>query len=300
MTTSQNAFSPSNAIYRRLDKGVAVRDSYDTRQVFKTKDYGRFLLAPENRVVNAAHVEALKKSLAENGFLADCPIHVIDDAANPGKLIVTDGQHRLMAAKSLGEDVYYIKKVDTDVSRDIRVMHTFSKSWTVDDYLHHFCQRGFATYLRLREFVRTFNIPPALGITVLMRRAHRAGPDAMHQFKTGGLQFSEADFDAASQLMRQVNDIRFLHDRLKPIAKDRTFIVALVYMITTADYNHDRMLRASEKQILNFVRCSRADQYLEIFSEIYNYQRKATNRVVFTKKGSFPATESRPSPIDAE
>lgn len=117
-----------------------------TQDIYLTKDYGRFDFYSQNRIPTDRHVERMKKSLEEFGFLPEHPITVIDEG---GKLKITDGQHRFLAAKKLELPVYYVISKSADAAQDIIIKHLYSKTWAMEDFLHHYTSLRVKDYLTL-------------------------------------------------------------------------------------------------------------------------------------------------------
>lgn len=72
----------------------------------ETKEYEKFTFLSTNRPVQRNHVNKLKKSLSEYGFLESQPITVTEDYK------ILDGQHRFIACKEMGIPIKYVK-IDT-------------------------------------------------------------------------------------------------------------------------------------------------------------------------------------------
>ena len=69
----------------------------------ETKDYGKFTFLTANRPIHRGHVNKLKKSLTEYGFLDSQPITVTPDFR------IIDGQHRFIACKEMGLPVKFVE-----------------------------------------------------------------------------------------------------------------------------------------------------------------------------------------------
>lgn len=108
--------------------------------VKKTKDYSLFKILSCNREINSRHIKRLKQEIEKENLLHLHPILVNED----WELI--DGQHRLMAAKELGIEIFYIR---TDVSYEhilnsnynqlkmgiSDVLQFYSKKYRNEDYI---------------------------------------------------------------------------------------------------------------------------------------------------------------------
>ncbi len=100
-----------------------------------TTEYGKFKSVKGNRDVSRLHMLTLKKMIEKDNMLAYNPI-VVNKAFE-----VIDGQHRLEAAKELGEPIYYIVSPSADID-EVIAMNANSKVWGATDYLNSYADRG--------------------------------------------------------------------------------------------------------------------------------------------------------------
>ena len=94
--------------------------------VHRTKDYRIFNIISQNREINRAHVERLKKSMAAK--LMPSVVIVNKD------MEVIDGQHNLAARKSLGLHVDYMICPDL-TANDIPSFNVERVNWNATDYM---------------------------------------------------------------------------------------------------------------------------------------------------------------------
>ena len=272
-------------VVKRVSGNTESVQAVETREVFKTTDYDRFTFDTTNRVISNANIKQKIESLSLYGFRKDSPIHVVK--GENGKLKITEGQHRFLAAKELAIPIYYIFKTDSDVATDIRIMHAYSTPWTLPDYVGHFCAQGFPHYITLRDFCDEHQIPYALGVGVLMFGTLGGGSATRsNTLRTGGFEVDEASLKRGREILRMVNDVRFLDKRIEKIAKNRTFLAALAIMCSSKHYDHERFMGCASRQITAFVSCHSVAAFLEMLSEIFNFKKRVTNRFVFTQRGS--------------
>lgn len=69
----------------------------------ETKEYDRFSFLTANRPVDYNHVNKIKKSLQEYGFLDSQPITVNNE------MQIIDGQHRFVACKEMGLPIKFVQ-----------------------------------------------------------------------------------------------------------------------------------------------------------------------------------------------
>lgn len=69
----------------------------------ETKNYENFTFLTANRPINRNHVNKIKKSLSEYGYLDSQPITVTAD------MKILDGQHRFIACKEMGLPIKFVQ-----------------------------------------------------------------------------------------------------------------------------------------------------------------------------------------------
>lgn len=198
-----------------------------------------------------------------------------------GTLLISDGQHRFVAAKELGVKLFYIEKTGTDVSRDIRIMHTYSRGWKDTDYLRHFVQQDVPSYVHLAGFIKKYQLSIFFGLKLLSAE-YTLLKDLTSVFRIGDFYSTEGARLEGVKKATQLNEIRFVHQRLGAISKDRAFVASLLRLTEHPQYDHDRMMSVIHDQIMSFVKCSNVADYLRQLTEIYNYRLSAKNRVNFS------------------
>ena len=100
----------------------------DKTRIEVSKDYNKFKFVSGNRPVDDRHVNKLVHSMKQH-FI---PTPIIVNSKNE----IVDGQHRYLACKKLGLDVYYYKN---DIKLDgLRTINQNMKNWTLDDFLESY------------------------------------------------------------------------------------------------------------------------------------------------------------------
>ncbi len=144
----------------------------------KTKDYDLFRFREDNReAINQAHVKRLAESIKARNLLDLRPISVNSEYE------VIDGQHRLLAAKSLGVEIYYQMQEGLK-AEDIIIMNV-SKSWAQADYLNYYCKNGYQEYIKLKDFTKHHNISLKVAINIMVGYSKTAA----QEFKNGKFKF---------------------------------------------------------------------------------------------------------------
>lgn len=113
--------------------------------VHETEKYELFRFLMGNREVNAQMVKRLAMEIKEHGQLV--PILVNE------KFEAIDGQHRLMACKSIGIPVRFIVQSGMRMSEIISI-NTNSRKWSEIDYINRFAEEGNVKYIELRDWIK--------------------------------------------------------------------------------------------------------------------------------------------------
>lgn len=251
-------------------------------ELFYTEDLDQFTLSKANRRVYPQHVRRMAKSITRNGFLKDCPIKVIE---RDGQYVITDGQHRLEAARTLGVGVYFMTDTEAEVASKIRVANQFSRAWALDDYLHHHIALENSNYIELKRFAERFKLPPSVALDILSGRGMN-GPkngvlprDYRSAFKDGSWTLDPERLIQAEDVMKRINEIRYFHEVMNTIRYEKAFINALVRVLNNPEFDYARFMQNLPVQLDRIRRCSNINRYLEMLSEIYNFRRAYENRV---------------------
>lgn len=121
-------------------------------EIQKTKNYEEFKLCEYNRPVDPFHVRKLKEVLSVDNQLSFHPIIVNE------KMEIIDGQHRFVAAKELGLELYYLKG-DLDYSH-ILSTNINQKKLALKDVVKFYAFRD-----RLPDYIEFYELLGSLGIS---------------------------------------------------------------------------------------------------------------------------------------
>lgn len=126
------------------DEGRPVTYSRNV-EIYCADDLDKFIVHPSCRPVKGNNTQRLVEYIQRRNLLQFFPIIVDRD------MVVYDGQRRLLAAKTLNIPIYYI--VANRISMLMMAKAGGRKeSWSLADYLKHYCEVGIADYIYIREF----------------------------------------------------------------------------------------------------------------------------------------------------
>lgn len=237
-------------------------------QILVTHDYSLFKRLKGNRQVNLAHVEALKKSMKEQPLLKVKPLLVNKNFE------VIDGQHRLQAAKELGQPIYYIIEENADYGVAI-VLNANSKNWGTGDYIDMFAQQDHAQYVSLMKFIKDNDISLDLGLCMIL--GQRTSGQFLQNLKNGELKCEFEKIEIAEEIRKSKHLVAFIREKStgsKSYLSTKNFWIAVKRFMAHEDVDWTYFLSKIEQQHHLLGPKSQIKNYLEIFLYIYNHKKK--------------------------
>lgn len=226
----------------------------------KTNTYDVFKFRTDNRPVNKKHVQDLVNSIKSHNLLELQPITI------NGDMEILDGQHRLLAAKQLGVDIYYqIEKKLT--SADIITMN-ISKSWGAADYVNYYVKNGHLEYQRLESFMKEHGI----SLRVAMHLLLGASLDKKAEFRLGKFKFPEGDFTNALEMCWETVGIIKRLNGHSSYSTSARFWQCMVKLANHPEFDKKKWIFNLERLITRMGPRARMTDYLRLFMDIYNYK----------------------------
>jgi len=235
----------------------------------KTKNYEMFLLLEENRQINKANLNNLKKSIAVNNMLDKHPIIV-----NKQNKVI-DGQHRLEAAKQLGVEIYYVVDMGRNVGIDeVRLLNANQRRWMLWDHICSYAAAGNQNYQLLKDFSLTYNIAPSVAIKLLSggnKGLISDGHDT-RRLMEGGFVIPDGALRKAELFSERFLQVR---EALKKASftRTRTFISALRVVIANEAVNYNELLHKLKLHGNAMEKREGVKEYLRDLEGVYNYGR---------------------------
>jgi ParB-like nuclease family protein len=229
----------------------------------KTKNYGQFKFREDNREgVHKPHVERLKQSINAKNMLEWTPILVNKD------MEIIDGQHRLMAAKELGVDIYY--KINEDMQANQMILLNISKSWTIGDYMNYYCKNDYKEYQKLKEFMHRNNI----SLKVAMNITVGSSLKDMQNFKLGNYVFKQDIFaDSLDICWDTINYIKKMNGHSSYTLSVR-FWKALIKLVRHESFSPDRWMGNLSRMHYRFGSKASVEDYLKLMMEVHNWRNE--------------------------
>lgn len=247
-----------------------MKKEIENKQNF-TKDYSKFSLVKENRMIDNNQVKKLKKIIMEKN-----KSHLFPIIINKNWQII-DGQHRFFALKELNLPIYYMIDEDYELI-DIVNVNINNKNWNSTDYLKFYTSQVKTQYMVFDSIMKQykFSLTDTLYIIgdVKLNNPHK-------DFKSGNLK------------LKPVKEIEFLCPlffKLKTIFRTTptTLISSILYIYYNINnFDFDRLIKK-----LNDYKKVRDDEKLEPKDDIFNqtrffedvYNLNLRNNVLFADK----------------
>ncbi len=234
----------------------------NTEDMKKTKNYKMFSLLEYNRDIVENHVKDLMVKIKFSNDLHLNPIIVTDDFR------VVDGQHRLEAAKRLGEEIYYVVDENFDVSK-LTMLNNTRRNWSLADHLKKFRELGNEDYLKLDELIKDIN----LNLTSTLIWVSHCDERLRINFKNGNfkLDLNEEKLQSILRCKKIISLMKKNYFKPINIYTQSHFHRALKKLIMNEFVDFDRFYERLQKSFQKLHFCSSSYEYAQCFSEIYNH-----------------------------
>jgi len=257
------------------------KSSQEVNTVYKTNDLEIFKQIEGNRPPNPQHIKRLAQSIRENGILCN-PILVNE------KYEVIDGQHRLMAAKKVGTEVFFIVLNGYDLNQ-VQTLNLNQKNWTQKDFMNGYADMGLKAYQELRDFYeenKDFNLSDCVAMcsnvtsSSSSRVSQKYSPSSKNKTGVSNIQhvFEEGTWETRDLHKAQTNA-----DRIRQIGTfyekyNRTvFVGTMLGMFEKKQFDFNEFMHKLRLQPTALVDCSNREQTKMLIEDIYNY--KSRNKV---------------------
>lgn len=229
--------------------------------ISKTKEYNKFKFRVDNRKeIKEFDIMNLVNSIKSRNLLEFRPIIV------NSQMEVLDGQHRLLAAKRLGFDIYY--KVEDCLSHEDMLKLNLSVQWKQGDYLNYFVQNGYEEYIKLKEFMEKYQLNLNISLTLTMSRTYKDILD----FKQGRYIFKDNYFKEKLQIcLNTINYIKKMNGSCNYVLANK-FWNALLKVLNHGNFNLKVWERNLEKLVCRIGPRVTCADYFKMLVEVYNFR----------------------------
>jgi len=227
----------------------------------QTKDYDIFVFRPDNREkIDQGHVRRLIQSIQARNLLEMRPINVNEH------MEILDGQHRLLAAKSLGVDIYYKIEKQLDINSMLHL--NINKSWTTLDYLNFFCLHGNENYLNVKRFMKKHNLSLKVALNIIIGNSKTL----YALFKQGKLILKEEDVEMELDVCwDSINYIKKMNG-YSVYTESSRFWRALLKLVRHPDFDEYKWKNNMQKMISHFSPKISTNEFLKMMQTVYNWR----------------------------
>ena len=245
------------------------------KQIQSTREYDQFKLINGNRTVVEGRVKVLMYSIERNNRLDVNPIIVNQN------MEVIDGQHRLEAARRLGEPIYFI--IDNDCSvLDIPTLQT-AYGWTTKDYMDLYVAQGKYSYQLLQKFCNEYDVSVSISLRLLSNVSAMGGGGTarwspgglMQRFKDGKFTIDLDRYKEAELLATHLNELKTYCEGA--LWKDSRFIESLQVLYRVVA--HKRLMDKIKVHGFRIRKEANRKAYLLQLEGIVNFSTTIRNRV---------------------
>lgn len=237
-------------------------------QILETREYEMFEKLPCNRQLHEGNIKKIQKSIAEENLLKERPILVDEN------LCVIDGQHRLEAARRMGISIWY-QITEKNNLKNLILYNNNNKSWGIEDYLNFYShQDGYESYKELDKFITKHMIDANIALHIL---SSDRSTGFYKDFKEGRYQFPEGEKYLEAVKKKEMIDETVAYIKKKTsgnkVYLDRvTFYGALVTFFSSENFFYETFFKKLEYKLDLMRPCSKREEYLRIFKDIYNWK----------------------------
>lgn len=233
------------------------------KYLLKTKDYNMFKLLTGNRDVQRPHVEKIKQSIKNVGYITS-PIIVNE------KMEVIEGQHRLKAFSELGVEVEYIIHPGAGIKECI-AMNIIQEKWKLCDYINCFAKLGNENYIFLNDMIGKYQLPIDTIIAVCGNTISFVD----------NIKVKEGSFE----LRRSQNEIEEIFEYVKSFecySKNflKPFKIAaqvLVWAYTSEEIDEERLREKISKNYQMLTPFTDVSEFLATLEIVYNYKARGSH-----------------------
>lgn len=240
----------------------------DNNVIQVTSDYNQFKFLVANRDENRQHVEALKVAFAEIGNLTRVQPILVNEEYE-----IIDGQHRFIAAKDMGEPIYFVQVPGLGIT-EARSMNILHRNWSPLDFAKSYAASGNRSYQLYLQLQDEYEFPHSLMLYALYGTDKKG---SFKGFREGHMEITDNNEERFRQHLAMLGEVE---DAL-PVRLRGTLGYALVKAFNNEQYNQGRFMTALRKYLTShqFLVYRTVEENLRELEEIYNFDLGPRNRV---------------------
>lgn len=234
-------------------------------QIQKTTDYSRFKFLQGNRPIEKYHLNKLKKSIESDNQLQLHPIIVNKDN------FIIDGQHRLMAAKQLDLEIFYIQ---SEYVPDLHLIecNVNQKSWETENYIDYFATKEkLEPYIELKSMIKSSGLKPKALLTLILGTVSH---NILDFLKTGKFRFPSQENPQNILLFYSDFCIYVKDKRLSPFSMftNHNFTRSLRWLKKTSNFDSDVFFKKLDLRWFDLKPQRTSEDWYQLLLNIYNFK----------------------------
>jgi hypothetical protein len=236
------------------------------RRIYETTNYDLFHTTIDNRHGDLRGRGPLLESIATHGFMWEYHIICFRDAK--GRLIVKDGQNRLLAAIKLNKPVSY---VITDRDYDPAELSYTSKPWHPRNFAQRWADKGKTDYRDALIFAENYKIP--VSMTFAMLAGYTSFAYVKVDFLKGTFKIKDLKWaTAVADLYRTFAD-------LSKKTRSSYFFSACMAVCRVPGVDLKRLVNTAKRRTDEFQTYGNRDGYLDMLDRIYNHGLSVAKKI---------------------
>lgn len=238
--------------------------------IYETYNYSKFKFMPRNRDRIERNKKRLRASIAKVGQLQNV---LVDAEFNVG-----EGQHRVEVLEELGLPVRYEVRSRLEIKEIQEIQKAMA--WNTQSYLKSYVQdddKATANAYKIyQEFSKRFKMPHNMVLAFLSGSYSNSVPT--ETFKEGKLKVTIEQAERAMREATMLEEFMPLHKKWNT----RPFILAFFTLLKKyKGYNHDHMIRNTEKYRADLHPHGKAEHYVKNLIEVYNKYLPKHERLLY-------------------
>lgn len=227
----------------------------------KTKDYDQFIFREDNRYkIDQAHVAKLRESIKSCNMLDLKPIVVNE------RMEIIDGQHRFLAARSLGVDIYY--KIQQNIDTREVILLNLTKSWGAMDYLNYYMKNGYQEYIKLYNFMKDNGITLRVALNICIRTSSFN----YQKFKDGEFKFQDDVSGECIELCWDTIEYIKKMNGFSSYTESSRFWKALIKLFSHHRFNEQKWRDNLKRMVERMTAKANYGDYCKMIMDIYNWK----------------------------
>jgi len=236
-----------------------------------------------NREVSASNVKKIVDDIKNGVNILDISMVILAYILIDGKRVlkIVDGQHRVLAARTLGIPFYVLVDENYDPRKIISINNN-RKNWTLVDWLNHhlFCSdtKNRHSYVIFNKLLNAYEFL-TIGTLVAIFEKKTSSQGGNKHFKTGKLHYGINNAKMIKEKIQRIADVKTYakYTPLKqPTLNSQAFQYAMLAAMANPKFNYKKFLDNLGSNPHNFNTMKRSRDL--ILEEIYRIEKIKTRK----------------------